>query len=202
MVNHIGQDFAGILVVFSQLRASIIVRKVDDGVHASLPAPDFFLEPADNLLADAVHAAHRGYHPNLVADAHLAVGAAEALEGISLHKAAGRQEFLHALLEPGQRLGQRRLGEQGLVLVFQKAFQVGFDAAVVHHGAHGDILRYMADGITVLDDVVSGFEAFQHNLVAAGNVHLKHDAFHHFPLHEVLKRYGHIVGRVYLDVLH
>ena len=73
---------------------------------------------------------------------------------------------------------------------------------MVHHGAGSGVTGDMADGETVLNHIVPRLEAVEHNLVAAGNVHREGHAFHHLAFGKVLKRYRHVIGRIYLNVLH
>ena len=73
---------------------------------------------------------------------------------------------------------------------------------MVHHGASLGITGDMADGETVLDHIVILPEVIEHNLMTAGNVHAKGDAFHDLALGKVLQGDGNVVGRVYLNVLH
>ena len=89
------------------------MRECHDGIYAPLPSGDFGPETVGNLLGDAIDAAHGRDDPDLVPDAHLSVGAAEAQEGA----------FFRGLGD----LHQRRP-----VAVFQQAFQIGLDAGVVH----------------------------------------------------------------------
>ena len=73
---------------------------------------------------------------------------------------------------------------------------------MVHHSAGSGITGDMADGKTVLDHIVILPEVIEDNLMTAGNVHAKGDAFHDLALGKVLQGDGNVVGRVYLNVLH
>ncbi len=73
---------------------------------------------------------------------------------------------------------------------------------MVHQGAGFRVTGYVTDGETVLNHVLPCLEAVEHDLVAAGNVHLQRHAFHHLALGKVLERHRHVVGRVNLNVLH
>ena len=185
MMDHIGENRAGVLMVLSQLGTAVIVREGDDGVHAVIagPAGDLFPETRHNLLADAVHAAHGGDYPYLVADAHLPVGPAEALEGTPL----GSTGNLHQVR---------------MVAVIQQSLQVGFDAVMIHHRTGRSIPGDMADGKTIFDDIFPFPETVQHDFMAAGDVDKQRYAFHHLSFGKVLERNGHIVGRIDLDVPH
>ena len=80
MVHHVGEHLAGVFVVAAQLGAAVIVREGDDSVDVSVRGGNLLLETADYLFADAVHATDRRDDPYLVADSHLAVCTAVALE--------------------------------------------------------------------------------------------------------------------------
>ena len=80
MMDHIGQNGAGVLVVPAQLRAAVVVRESHNGINARM-AGILRLEALHNLLADAVHTTHCGDHPYLVADAHLTVCSFVSFEG-------------------------------------------------------------------------------------------------------------------------
>ncbi len=80
MMHHVGEDGAGILVVRPKLGAAVIVRESDDRIDTPLLSGDFRLEALHDGLADPVHTTHVGNDPDLVADAHLPVGAAEAFK--------------------------------------------------------------------------------------------------------------------------
>ena len=156
---------------------------------------NLFLESADNFFADAVHAAHGGNDPDLVADAHLAVGAAEAFEGARFFAALRMTRVILRFTEGSYVV-------QGLVFIVQEAFQVGFDTFVVDHGAFGGVLGHMADGKAVLDDVLPCLEVLKDDLVAARDIDKKGYAFHYLTFGEVLESDGDVVGRVDFDVFH
>ena len=73
---------------------------------------------------------------------------------------------------------------------------------MVHHGTGFGVTGHVADRETVLNHVVPRLEGLEHNLVAAGNVHREGHAFHHLAFGKVLERHRHVIGRVYLNVLH
>jgi|GEM_PF-5488026 len=150
---------------------------------------ELFLESADDFFADAVHAADGGDDPDLVAYAHLAVGAAEALEGAGRFFASLRMTAVILRLAEGSHIIQR------LVLVVQQALEIGLDAGVVDLGTGRSVGSHVADREAVV-------KVFEDYLMAAGDVREKGHTLHHLSFRKVLEGDGHVVGGVYLDVLH
>ena len=140
----------------------------------------------DQLLGDVVDAAHRGDDPQLVADARLAPGAAEAPEG------------------PGSHLGQ----VVGLVAVdvFPVLGQAGAHVVDVDPLSRGDVLSGQADGAAVFDNGRPGGDGGQGDFVAPldglGGGELPPVHSQRLPLEQVLQGHGHIVGGVDSDQLH
>ena len=143
----------------------------------------FFLEAAYDFLADAVHAPYGGNDPYLVADTHLAVGAAETAET--------------ALL---RRLGN--LYEGGGVAIVQQTLEIGLDTTVVDHRACLRRAGDVADGKAVLDDILPLGEVVQDNLMPSGYVGLEAYPFYAFTCLQVLQGHGYVVVGIYLYVLH
>ena len=183
MADHVGKNGAGILMVVAELGAAVVVRERHNGVDTPLLPGDFGLETIYNLLADTIDAAHGGNHPNLVSDANLPVGAAETLESALLRRL-------------------RNLHQSRAVAVFQQALEVGLDAAVVHHRARRGILGDMADGETVLNNIIPSLKPVQYNLVPPRDVGDQRHTLHHRTFREVLQGNGDVVGGVDLDVIH
>jgi hypothetical protein len=183
MMNHVGKHGAGVLVVRTELRATVIVRESHDCINRALTAADFVAESANQLLANAVYAAHGGNNPYLVAYAYLPVGAAETAE--------------RALLT-----GFGYFYEGRGVTIVKQTFEVGLDAAMVDHCACLCGTGNMPDREAVLDDVLSFGKVAQDNLVSAGDVAEEFNALYGLSCLQVLQGYGHVVVGIYLYVLH
>ena len=146
-------------------------------------ASQFSLKAAHDLLADAIDATDRRDHPDLIAYAHLPVGAPIPTER-PLHR---RRRNLH----------QRRL-----VTVIQQTLQVGLDTRMIHHRTRRRIRRHVPDGEPVLNHVIPRPEVPQDQFVAPGDILEQGDAFHLLAGAQIGQGHGDIVGRIDLDETH
>ena len=183
MMDHVGEDATGVFMVVAKLGAAVVVGECDDGVDGTFATGDFGLETADNLLADAVDAAHGGDDPYLVADAHLTVATAETHE----------------------RAADRRRGDfhqRGVVTIVQKAFQIGFYAGMVDLRAGRRIACQMPYREPVFNYVFSLTRVLEKDLMTAGDVFQEGDTKDIFAFGKVLQGDGYIVVGVDLDEFH
>ena len=79
MMHHVSQDSAGVLMVSSQLRTAVIVRKGDDLVYGRIVCQLLF-EPPLNALSHSVDTAYCRDDPKFVPYSGTAVGATISLE--------------------------------------------------------------------------------------------------------------------------
>ena len=105
-------------------------------------------------LGNAVDATYSRHNPNLVAHAHVAVLADIALEGTAL--------FLDMV--------DVTLGVNGLVGIFQRTREVGLQVVLVHPVAGLHVLTGVADGVAVLDDVLTLFDVLDQHFMSCRGV--------------------------------
>ena len=123
-----------------------------------------------DLLTDVVDATDRGNNPNVVADAHLTVGAEKALEG-----------------EGGKRRRRRWEASRTNMVIRKETREIGGKVGMVNKCALGNVRQYMTDGEPVLDDVLASGNVAEGNLVASRDAG------------EVLQSHGHGISRMYLE---
>ena len=105
---------------------------------------------------DTVYTTHGGDNPYLVTDTYITVFAAVSFE---------RQVFLRDIEVYADRI-VGVIQQSGKVCLY-----LGFiDPASLFHGSHG-----MADGVTILDDILALGEIFQCHLMAGRHVFLQRD---------------------------
>ncbi len=182
MAHHIGKHAAGVFVVTAELGAAVVVGEGDDGVDAAGCCLLRF-KPRYYLLADAVHAAHRGDNPYLVADSDLPVSAAETLEGrctpFPFLLVFGNNYPNFSLFVPvfagfwerGYRNFRHRF-----VFIFQKAGEIRLDAGMIDPAARRSVFGNVPYGIAVLDYVVAFSEIDQSELMPLGHILQEGDA--------------------------
>jgi hypothetical protein len=78
-MNHIGKNPAGVLVIVSKLRASVIMREGYYLLHSRICC-EFSLKPLSDILYDSVHASYCRNDPELVTYAGTYVSTAISLE--------------------------------------------------------------------------------------------------------------------------
>ena len=132
MEHHVAQYLFGVLVVVTQLGATIVVRIGHDGIYTF--AARFGTQGFGQLVGNAVHAAHGRDDPDFIAYAHVAVLAAVALEG-------------------QVPVGNVQVCLYRMVGVFQQAGQIGLYVVFVHPVALSAGFAGMPDGVSVFDDV-------------------------------------------------
>ena len=142
-----GQQLAGLCVVVAGLGAA---ERMGKGVQAVNAAGDEILIVAHKRLGAVVDAADRGDDPDLVADGGAAVLAAVAHKGLG----GGRDQRM----------------DIGMVAVLDLTGKVGLDVVGVHPCAGHGVCRGMADGETVLDDILPRLDGRDGHLVALRNI--------------------------------
>ena len=126
-----------------------------DGVDAL--AACLLAQEVDQSLGNAVDAAYCGYNPNLVANTDIAVLAAIAHERAILALDA---QFL----------------VDGMISVVQRSREISLQIVFVHPIAGFQILTGMADGIAVLDDVLTLLHVLDEYLVSCRCILIDGDA--------------------------
>ena len=131
VMDHVAEDFLGVLVVIAELRAPVVMGEGEDVVRACL-----LTETLGTFLDDAIHATHGRDDPHFVADTHLSVFASVAHERASL-------------------VGDVEDDLFGVVLIGEQPREVRFDVVLVHPRAGFLRLFRMTNRETVLDDVLA-----------------------------------------------
>ena len=160
------------------------MREVEDAVDAfNLVTTKGCTSLFDNLLDDAVDATYGRDDPDFVADAYLTIGTHIALEG----------ELLTRWLIFLQSLDVD-------VAVIKRAGEVGLDILVIEIGTLLDGVTSMADGETVLDDVLAFGKVLECALVTCGNVGNKGNLLtvniDNCTFFQRLECYENVVGRI------
>ena len=156
MQHHVAQNLLRVLMVFAQLRTTVVMGESHDGIYP-LAAVRLAAESVGQLVHDTVHAAHGRDNPNLVAYSHITVAAAVALERAMLH--GDVRVHLH-----------RRVG------IVQQSRQIGLDIFFAHPGTFGHVLHHVTDGVAVFYDIFSGTEILQCHLVSGRHVRAKRNS--------------------------
>ena len=176
VVNHIPQDFLGVLVVVSELGAAVVMRESEDIIR-----PCFLTETLGAFLDNTVYASYGRNNPHFVADTDLSVFAAIA------HKSSGF-------------IGNIQYHLFGVILIFEQSREVGFDIILVHPAAGFFRLSGVPDREAVLNDVLAFREIFDGYLVSGRHVFEDCDYlsvhFNNRPGGLRLYCYHHIVRRI------
>ena len=148
MLHKSGKGAAGVGMVVAQLRTAIVVG-IDPHV-VEVRAVALGLDPLGDGLGLAVDAPDRRHDPQLVADAHRVVLA----------------EVTHDLDVALRIVDVVDLGRIGIL---QVVAEVGFEVVGMDPGTGDHGLGGVADGITVLDDILALGDVAQSELVTAGD---------------------------------
>ena len=184
MTRQRHQQTASLGMVGAGLRAAKRMREVIDALQRTL---DKVLSVLAHGAGDLVHTADRGDNPQLVARGSAAVGAAEAHKGLGLNRLDNRVRRVVGVLDLARKVGLHVVRMQPLTGL--------------------DVLRHVADGKTVLDDVLTSRNSAHGHLVALRDILHGNDLAHAGDgdgraLGERRQRDDDVIGRIDLDSVH
>ena len=79
MMHHIAKNLPGILMVLTQLRTTIVMRKSRNGIHSLTIS--FYTKLSGQVIYNTIHATNRWNNPNFITDPYFSILPAIAFEG-------------------------------------------------------------------------------------------------------------------------
>ena len=104
MMHHVRKDLAGVLMVATKLRTTVVMREGYHLLNRRIPC-EFLFKLLLDILDNTVHTSHSRDDPEFIADACTTVRAEVTIEGCFM-------------------LGRLNLSKIRLICVFQKAFKI------------------------------------------------------------------------------
>ena len=154
--TNVAKHLTGVLVVFRELRATIVVMPRPNSIDIFLAS--LLTKLCCQTLGNAIDAADSGNNPNLVTYADITILTNIALKG-SLF--VFYTKFL----------------VNRLICVFECARKIGLQIVLIHPIASFQVLTCMTNGVTILDDVFTLFNVLDKNFVASRRVLIDSDLF-------------------------
>ena len=187
MMNHIRKNLARILMVTSELRATVVMRKGDDLLYRRIVC-QFFLELLLDALSHSVHATDCRNDPKFVTYAGTAVCSAIAFKDSFVRC---RSDFC----------------EVRLIGIFEQAVKIGLEVRVINKTSLRDSLKEMTDRKSVFDHVFTFIHITECHFMTCRNsrksIYLYTIDLKAIASLDIVNRYRYIVGNVYLyEVCH